>query len=132
MARVVVVSSSEIDVRMLGAELHEEDELIVVVPAVRQSRLDWLTNDEGDARRIAQQVGERIATEAPPDEASIEVKPDPPSQAVLDAIVEHDPDRILLALRADEDASWLEGDLHQALAALEGVPVARVIIPASA
>jgi hypothetical protein len=131
-ARVVVVSSSEIDVGVLDAHVGEDDELIVVVPAVRQSRLDWLTNDERDARRSAQQIGERIAAKAPPSEASIEVNRDPPSQAVLDAIAEYYPDRILMALRRGEDASWLEGDLAQALEMLEGVPVTRVVITETA
>ena len=38
-----------------------DDELHVVVPAVEQSRLQWLTNDEDNARAEAQAVGEAVA-----------------------------------------------------------------------
>ena len=104
-ARVVVVSSLAVDPGVLGEHVAPEDELFVVTPAVEQSRLAWLTNDEGDARRRAQNVGGSIADEAPVDAASAEVKPDAPSQAVLDAIAEHDPDHIVGVLRTGEDAT---------------------------
>jgi hypothetical protein len=50
----VVFASSEVD----RATLDEHVELHVVIPAVEQSRLQWLTNDEGTARERAQEVGE--------------------------------------------------------------------------
>ena len=50
MARVVVVATSSVDRSILAGHLEVDDELFVVVPAVEQSRLAWLTNDESDAR----------------------------------------------------------------------------------
>jgi hypothetical protein len=127
MGRVVVVSSTEIDPALLGEHLEPEDELHVVVPAVEQSRLQWLTNDEDRARERADRVGEAIAANAPTESSSVDVKSDLPSQAVLDAIAEHDPDRILLVLRKGEDASWLEqGELDQVPGEIAGVPVTHV------
>ncbi|HUG65095.1 MAG TPA: hypothetical protein VMK83_07750 [Gaiellaceae bacterium] len=127
MARIVVVSTAEIREGALGTHVLPTDELVVVVPAVEQSRLDWLTNDEGDAREHAQHVGEAIASDAPGSEASVEVTSDVPSQAVLDAIAEHEPDRIIVALRDGEDATWLEeGELAQVPGEIAGVPVTRV------
>ena len=66
MARVVVVATSSVDPSVLAGHLEADDELFVVAPAVEQSRLAWLTNDEGDARDQAQAVGESIAADAPP------------------------------------------------------------------
>ena len=48
MARVVVVATSSVDRSVLAGHLEPDDELFVVVPAVEQSRLAWLTNDESD------------------------------------------------------------------------------------
>lgn len=129
MARIVVVSSMEIEPSTLGDEISADDELFVVVPAVEQSRLQWLTNDEGEARDKAQQVGDTIASDAPATATDVNVKPDVPSQAVLDAIAQHHPDRILVVLREGEDATWLEeGELAQVPGHIAGVPVTRVAV----
>lgn len=129
MARIVVVSSSEIEPALLRDHVEQEDELFIVVPAVEQSRLDWLANDEGEARALAREVGESIATEAPTEEARVDVKPDAPRQALADAIAEHDPDRIIVALRTGEDATWLEeGELAQVPGRIAGIPVTHVAV----
>jgi hypothetical protein len=125
--RVVVVSSSEIQRDALAGVVSPEDELYVVVPAVEQSRLQWLANDEDEARSEAREVGEAIARSAPADASEIEVKPDPPEQAVRDAIAEFRPERIVVALREGDDATWLEEDGAEALPReLEGIPVERI------
>jgi hypothetical protein len=55
------------------------------------------------------------------------VKPDPPNQVLLDAIAEHQPHRIVLALREGEDASWLEdGQLDDVPGEIDGIPVIRI------
>jgi hypothetical protein len=129
MASVVVVASSEVDRTTLDEHIDPDDELHVVIPAVEQSRLQWLTNDEGAARERAREVGDEIVQEAPVLDASVDVKRDVPSQAVLDAIAEHDPDRIVVVLRTGEDATWLEeGELAQVPGEIAGVPVVRVSI----
>lgn len=127
MARIVVVSTAQFEEHALAPHVAPGDELIVVVPAVEQSRLQWLANDEGDAREQAQEVGESIAHDAAPSSPAIEVTREVPSQAVLDAIAEHTPDRIIVALRAVEDATWLEeGELAQVPGEIAGVPITRV------
>ena len=130
MARIVVVATSPVDRNALAEHIDPTDELVVVAPAVEQSRLDWLTNDEGDARRRAEAVGEAVSAEAPTDADAIEVKPDPPSQAILDAIAEHDPERIVAVVRTGDDATWLE-DGDAIPSAIAGVPVTVVEIAAS-
>ena len=127
MARVVVVATSSVHRGVLAEHVDADDELFVVAPAVEQSRLAWLTNDEGDARDQAQAVGESIAADAPPTAAAVDVKPDAPGQAVLDAIAEHRPDRIIVAVREGDDATWLEDDeLNRVPGQIAGVPVTRV------
>lgn len=101
-----------------------EDELFVLVPAVEQSRLEWLANDEDAARERAARVADEIESEAPADATSTEVKPDRPGQLVLDAVARHNPDRVVLALRRGDDASWLEeGELAAIPPSVNGVPV---------
>ena len=125
MTRIVVVATSPIDRDELADHFDPTDDLVVVVPAVEQSRLDWLANDEDAARERAQAVGETVAAKAPADAETIELKPDSASQAVLDAVAEHDPDRIVAVVRKGEDATWLE-DGDRIPAELGGVPVTRV------
>jgi hypothetical protein len=129
MARVVVIASAEIDREALDTVLEPGDELHVLVPAVEQSRLDWLANDEGDARAQGERVGEQIGRDAPTELASLEVKPDSPSQLVKDAIAEHRPDRIVFAVREGDEASWLEEDeLERLPSRIDGVPVTRLAL----
>jgi nucleotide-binding universal stress UspA family protein len=128
-ARVVVVSSSEIRPEALSEVVSADDELYIVVPAVEQSRLQWLANDEAGAREDAVAVGESVATAARAEPSSIEVKPDPPKQVVLDAIAEHQPDRIVVALRDGEEATWLEqGELDELPSEIDGIPVTSIRI----
>ena len=127
MARIVVVATSPVARGELAQHVEPDDELAVVAPAVEQSRLDWLANDETEARRRAQKVGESVADGAPAETEAVEVTPDPPSQAVVDAIAEHDPDRVLVVLRSGEDATWLEaGEAGRIPGAVQGVPVTVV------
>jgi hypothetical protein len=131
MARVVVVSSSQVDRQALAEVVSADDELHVVVPVVKQSRLQWLTNDEDEARAEAQAVGEAVAGAAPADASDVDVKPDAPEQVVRDAIAEHRPDRIVVALRDGEEATWLEeGGLDELPGSIDGVPVERIRIRA--
>jgi hypothetical protein len=131
MARVVVVSSSQVDRQALAEVVSADDELHVVVPVVKQSRLQWLTNDEDEARAEAQAVGEAVAGAAPADASDVDVKPDAPEQVVRDAIAEHRPDRIVVALRDGEEATWLEeGGLDELPGSIDGVPIDRIRIRA--
>jgi hypothetical protein len=125
MARVVVVATTPPDRETLAEHLDPADEVFVVAPAVEQSRLAWLANDEDDARATARAVGETVAAEAPAEAAAVEVKPDPPLQVVRDAIAEHDPDRILAVVRRGEESTWLE-DGDSIPDAIDGVPVTAV------
>lgn len=104
-----------------------EDELVIVAPAVEQSPLEWLANDEDDARARAGGVAEAVGERAPTEEQAVEVKPDPPLQAVEDSVAEHRPDLVVVALREGEEARWLErGELDRLPDEIAGVPVVRL------
>ena len=111
MRNVLVVSS----VPDVAAELRETlggdvGEVKVVAPAVKQSRLQWLTNAEDDARADAERTAEQVAR-ATADEAEhveAEAGDSDPLLAVEDALRTFPADEIVVVLRAGEDASWLE------------------------
>lgn len=127
MARVVVVASSEVDRDVLGDVVAADDELFVLVPAVEQSRLEWLANDEEPARSRAEDVGEAVRRAAPTEALSVEVRPDHPGQLVLDAVGQYNPDRVVLALREEDEGTWLEeGELEAIPPVVNGVPVIHV------
>ena len=66
MRKVLVISSSEWPVSALRAALGDDvDELRVVVPAVHQSRLQWLTNADDEARERADEAASSIAEALP-------------------------------------------------------------------
>lgn len=129
MARVVVIASSEIEREALADVVAPDDELFVLVPAVEQSRLEWLANDEDDARARARQVAASVDRDAPTTASAVEVKPDPPAQLARDAIETYRPDRVVLALREQDDATWLEKGALEALPdEIDGTPVVRVAL----
>lgn len=129
MARIVVLATVEPGPDVLGSLVAPGDHVHVVVPAVEQSRLQWLANEEDEARAIADGVGRAIEAAAPTAGTSSESKVDSPAQLLADAVREHRPDRVVVLLRAGEDASWLEeGELQRMPGTFEGVPVERVAV----
>lgn len=127
MGRVVIVSSAQVGRDALADVVSADDELHVVVPAVKQSRLQWLANDEDAARADAKAIGAAIVQASPAEAGDVDVKPDPPAQVVRDAIAVHHPDRVVVALREGEEATWLEdGQLEELPREIDGVPVERI------
>lgn len=89
MRKVLVVSSSEWPVAALRAALGDDvDELRVVVPAVHQSRLQWLTNADDDARERATEAAASIAEAVPSQETESSAGDSDPLLAVEDALRE--------------------------------------------
>jgi hypothetical protein len=66
MRNVLVISSSERPMAALRDALGDDvGEVRVVVPTVKQSRLQWLTNDEDAARERADKAASAIAEALP-------------------------------------------------------------------
>jgi hypothetical protein len=114
----------------LGGDLGD---VKVVSPAVKQSRLQWLTNEDDDARLDAERTAEQVARAAEGDAAHVEAEAgdSDPLLAVEDALRTFPADEIVVVLRKGEDASWLEKGAAETIAErFPGVPVKTVEVPA--
>jgi hypothetical protein len=105
---VLVISSVERPVAALREALGGDvDELKVVVPAVKQSRLQWLTNADDDARVEAEDAAASIE-HATSDDVEAEAGDSDPLQAAEDALAVFEADELVVVTRPDEEATWLE------------------------
>jgi hypothetical protein len=124
--KVLVVTTVAADESELRGELTDADEIRVVAPAAKISRLDWLTNAEDDARAEAEQAAEDVA-DAAVGEARVQV--DSTSQNtdaaenVTDALRNFPADEIVVLTRPDEDATWLEDEAARKALEAHGIPV---------
>lgn len=127
---VLVLTSSERPVAELRAVLGDDvGELRVVVPAVRQSRLQWLTNADDDARERADDAASTIAEALPSERTESSAGDSDPLLAVKDALREFDADEVVVVTRPDEEATWLEqGSSDEIARALGGIKVTRVVV----
>ena len=119
MRNVLVVSSVAEPPRELHAALGDGvGEIHVVAPAVEQSRLQWLTNAEDDARAEAERTAKEVASETKGEAQRVEadVGDSDPLLAVEDALRTFDADEIVIVTRTGEDASWLEEGAAETIA----------------
>jgi hypothetical protein len=119
MRNVLVVSSvAEVPSEVREALGGDVGEVKVVAPAVKQSRLQWLTNAEDDARAEAERTAEQVAQAAADEAEHIEAEAgdSDPLLAVEDALRTFPADEIVVVLRAGEDASWLEEGAAETIA----------------
>jgi hypothetical protein len=105
---VLVITSVERPIAVLREALGRDvGELRVVVPAVKQSRLQWLTNADDDARRRAEDAAASIEDAAPAG-VRAEAGDSDPLQAAEDALADFEADELVVVTRPDEEATWLE------------------------
>jgi hypothetical protein len=131
MRKVLVVSSSEFPDAALRAALGDNvDELRVVVAAVHQSRLQWLTNaDDDDARNRAAAAASAIGAAVPSEETEATAGDSDPLLAVEDASREFDADKVVFVARPDEEATWLEeGSFEEVARRSQGFDVIRLVV----
>ena len=134
MRNVLVVSSVADPPRELQAALGDDvGEVHVVAPAVKQSRLQRLTNAEDDARVEAERTAEEVAaaTEGEAERVEAEAGDSHPLLAVEDALRTFDADEIVVVTRTGEGASWLEEGAADTIAArFPQLPVKTIELPA--
>ena len=124
--KVLVVTTVAADESELRNQLADADEIRVVAPAAKISRLDWLTNAEDDARAEAEQAAEDVA-DAAVGEARVQV--DSTSQNtdaaenVTDALRNFRADEIVVLTRPGDDATWLEDEAARKALEAHGIPV---------
>jgi hypothetical protein len=132
--KVLVVATTIADEAELRDELAGADQVRVVAPAAKISKLDWLTGAEDDARAEADRAAQSVA-EAAIGQASVEVDPTSQNtdaaQDVEDALRTFDADEIVVVTRSGDDKTWLEDAALQKAVNDSGVPVRHVELPES-
>ena len=128
---VLIVSTVELGGAAVTELVGDDAVTMVVVPQVRQSRLQWLANDEDRARHVAQRASERLAAETPGVTVAAEAGDSDPVLAIEDALARFDADEIVFVTRPEEEATWLEQRAVQdGVAEVNGVPVRRACVAA--
>jgi hypothetical protein len=132
--RVLVVITTVADESELRDELAGADEVRVVAPAAKVSRLAWLTGAEDDARVEADRAAQSAA-EAALGQASVEVDPTSQNtdaaQDVDDALKTFNPDEVVVVTRTGEESTWLEEETLREVVEKAGVPVRHLELQAS-
>ncbi|MGL6279105.1 MAG: hypothetical protein ACRC50_06070 [Gaiella sp.] len=124
--RVLLVSTVELGPDAVAELVGPAAETVVVVPAVEQSRLQWLTNEEDEARDHAASAAAEMAATAP-GETTVARAGDPsPLLAIEDALREFDATEVVVVTRTGDDASWLEHDSGEAASSLVRLPLVHV------
>jgi hypothetical protein len=109
---------------VVGGEIAE---LRVVVPVVRQSRLQWLTTADDEAREEAEREAAELGRALPSKETESSAGDSDPLLAAEDALREFAADEVVIVTRPDEEASWLEeGKGREIAETLHGVKVTRL------
>lgn len=133
--RLLVVTTVPLEGDLLRRRVREhtgsEDaEVRVVAPASDVSPLQWLANDEDEARAEAAEVAERsaraVASEA--DVAEAEVGDVDPVQAIEDALRKFPAEEIIVVTRPGSAAGWLEQGAGAEALERFNVPVTRLVV----
>ena len=129
---VLVITSVERPVAAIRKALGDDvDELRIVVPAVKQSRLQWLTNADDDAREEAEDAAASIG-DTTPSNVETQAGDSDPLQAAEDALAEFEADELVVVTHPDEEASWLEeGRAADIEKSFPGLKVTRLVISES-
>jgi len=133
--RLLVVATASVDESTLREELGrrsgaEEAEVRVVAPFSELSPLQWLANEEDEARRSAEERARSVAAAADPEASQVEaqVGADDPVQAIEDALREFPADELIVVTRRDEEASFLEQDASAEAYERFGLPVSHLAV----
>jgi len=132
--RVLVVTTASVEPDRLREEVlrhvgDENAEVKVVAPASDVSRLEWLANDEDEAREeAAQQADEAAEAVEPAASVETEVGDSDPVQAVEDALRTFPADQIVIVTGSEDEAGWLEQDSASAVSERFGLPVTELSV----
>lgn len=132
--RILVVTTASVDPgtlreKVLGHVGDESAEVKIVAPASDVSPLQWLTNDEDEAREEAAQQAEQAAEAMEPATVvETEVGDSDPVQAVEDALRTFHADQIVLVKASGDEEGWLEEDSASAAYERFGIPVTQLSV----
>lgn len=133
---VLVVATVAVEADALRAAapelaLRESASVRIVSPASRVSRLQWLTNEEDAAREQAAEIASRNAAaveDASQADIETEVGDVDPLQAAEDALATFPADELVVLIRSQDRASWLERSAVEDGFERFGIPVRYVVI----
>jgi len=134
MKRVLVVATAPVDQAELRSRLQEktggEAEIKVVAPASDVSPLQWLATDEDEARGEAEAIAREAAQAVEPEAERVEaeVGDSDPVQAIEDALRTFPAEEIVLVIRSDDEAGWLEKDADAEVSERFGIPLTRLVV----
>jgi hypothetical protein len=134
MKRVLVVATAAVDQKALRSRLRETAgegaEIKVVAPASHVSPLQWLATDEdkarGEAEAVAREAAQAVEPEA--ERVEVEVGDSDPVQAIEDALRTFPAEEIVLVIRSDDEAGWLEKDADAEVSERFGIPLTRLVV----
>jgi hypothetical protein len=113
----------------LPAHADDDVEVLVVAPPSDLSFLQWLADDEDEARALAERRA-RKAAEAESLGARVvglRVGDPDPLTAIEDALRTFPADEVVLVTRPEDSATWLERDATSATLDRLGVPVTHLV-----
>lgn len=133
--KLLVVATAEIAGESIQEEIRrhtggEEVDVRVVAPASELSPLQWLANEEDDARARAERRAEEMAAAADSEATSVEasVGDTDPVQAIEDMLRDFPAEEIIIVTHRAEEESFLEQDAEQGALDRFGLPVTHVTV----
>ena len=102
--------------------------MLVVVPASKISKLDWLTNAEDEARTEAAQRAENVAEAAPGQAVEMRVGDSDPVKAIEDALRDFPADELIVITPSNEGANWLEAGSGEEAQNRFSLPVTHLVV----
>lgn len=133
--KLLVVATAPVDEETIRGEVRrrsgaEEAEVRVVAPAAELSPLQWLANEEDDARAQAEERAERTAAAADPEAARVEasVGDTDPVQAIEDMLRDFPADELIVVTRREDEATFLEKDAGESAYERFGLPVTHLTV----
>jgi hypothetical protein len=135
-SNVLVIATVVLDGSLLRAHapelaLPDGARVRIVSPTSRLSRTQWLTNEEDAAREEAAEIATDVAAAVdavPETEVEAEVGDVDPLQAAEDALATFPADELVVLIRAEDQASWLERAAAERGFERFGLPVRYVVV----
>ena len=104
-----------------------EDAAVKVIAHVSDlSPLQWLTNEEDDARHAALERARGVADAAETAHTTADVGDTDPVQAIEDALRTFPADEIVVVAPPEDDTTWLESEKAEEARRRFGAPVTRL------
>jgi hypothetical protein len=133
--KLLVVATAPVDEETIRDEVRrhsgeEEADVRVVAPAAELSPLQWLANEEDEARARAERRAEETAAAADAEAARVEasVGDTDPVQAIEDMLRDFPADELIVVTRRDDDATFLEKDAGEDALQRFGLPVTHLTV----